>query len=374
VNWGIGFLLLSMLLSTAFSPYTDFSNKALEDWLKVLVFYALVMTSVRDERELKILVVAFVAITTLYELHSLREYLNGRGVYRMGTWRMVGVDATMCDPNAFSATVNYGIPMLFPLVVLAKKRWHYLGVLALFGLACTCILLTGSRTAFVGLCFQLVVLGLFSKHRWKIIPLLILIPPIAWTLLPEDRQNRYLTLIDPSYGPANAEGSAKGRLTGFNNGIKLWQSYPLFGVGPACHGIAIGHGFRSHNLYGQVLGDCGTLGAIALLCLVGGYFLNFAETARLRSCLPRDPDVGFLHAVSAAVAFTCVLLLLFGWGGHNLLRYHWLWYAAFQASALRFLRQRAASAAYCAYPESARTQVSGSTASADNPDWGGLPT
>lgn len=342
INWGIGLFALSMILSTAFSPYTDFSSTHVQDWFKVAVFYVLVMSSIQKERDLRILIVAFVLIMGLYELHSFVEYLNGHHEYRMGTKRMVGVDTTLGGPNFFGVIINYGIPMLLPVVLMVKKRWQYLVLFALFLLACICIALTSSRTAFVMLCFQLGVLGLLSRHRWKLIFALIILLPIAWHVLPEDRQNRYLTLIDPSRGPANAQDSARGRLSGFLNGIKLWKTSPLFGVGPACHGIAIGHGFRSHNLYGQVLGDYGTLGAIALLCIIVGYFANFFEARRLYWQLWPDPEILFLYRICGVVAFTCILLLICGWGLHNLLLYTWLWYAAFQSLALRFLRDRVA--------------------------------
>jgi hypothetical protein len=97
------------------------------------------------------LIVSFVAIMGVYELDSLREYFNGRGVYRMGIWRMVGVDTLLGDPNSFAASVNYGIPMLLPVVSLVNKKWQYKVLLALFLLAITCIILTGSRRGFVGL-------------------------------------------------------------------------------------------------------------------------------------------------------------------------------------------------------------------------------
>ena len=40
--------------------------------------------------------------------------------------------------------------------------------------------------------------------------------------------------------------------------------------------------------------------------------------------------------------WTAVVLLLFmGLGGHNLFRYNWLWFGAFQLIALHIARQRA---------------------------------
>ena len=98
-----------------------------------------------------ILIVAFVAVMGLYELHSLREYLCGRGHYAGDTWRMVGVDDILGDPNSFAASVNYGLMMLLPMTALARKQWHYIALGGFFSLACLCVFLTGSRTGFAGL-------------------------------------------------------------------------------------------------------------------------------------------------------------------------------------------------------------------------------
>lgn len=340
VNWGIGLLLLSMLLSTAFSPYTDFSNKALEDWLKVLVFYGLVMTSVRDERDLKILVVAFVAITGVYQLHSLREYLCGRGRYMMGTWRMTGVDSTLGHPNALAASVNYAIPMLYPVMVLAKRKWQVAAVWGLFALACACIFLSGSRTGFAGFALLLVGCAAVSRHRFKLALVLLLCAPLVWMSLSDDLQRRYETLINPEAGPANAQASAESRWTYFKLGIELWKANPVFGIGPDCFRRVNPTGQPSHVLYAQILSNLGTVGFIAWLVLVFAYMGNFFEGRRLACSLP-PPEGEFCRRVCVATTVGLFQLMFLGLGGHNLFWYHWLWFGAFSALALRFLRQRA---------------------------------
>lgn len=339
VNIGVFVLAISIALSTLVSQYTDFNAVAVQDWYKLLVFYVLVMSSVREERDLRLLVVGFVVVTGLYELHSLREYVSGRGVYRMGTWRMIGIDETMSDPNTFSATVNYALPMLFPVLALVKRRWHYVAIAGLFAMGVTCILLTGSRTGLVLLLLQAFAVVLFSKQRWKILLAVVIAAPLLWSLLPQDRQDRYLTIIDPSRGPAGAQQSAEGRTQGFVDGIRNWRSHPVFGVGPACHGAAIGHGMQSHNLYGQVLGELGSVGVLGLILLLVGYVGNFVEARRLVDP-PLESESLFLYRVSFAVLWTAVLLLVAGWGGHNLFRYNWLWYGAFSALAVHFLTER----------------------------------
>ena len=49
----------------------------MEDWLKIGVFYFLLVTTVHDEDGLKLLAIGFLTVMGLYLLHSFREYLGG---------------------------------------------------------------------------------------------------------------------------------------------------------------------------------------------------------------------------------------------------------------------------------------------------------
>jgi O-antigen ligase len=281
----------------------------------------------------------------VYMGHSLWEYHNGRYQWRQGTTRMIGVDITYGDPNAFASTLVYTLPLTLPFW-WGRPRPSVRALLVGFtGLAGLCILLTGSRAGFIGLCaagFLALVTGASRKGRAILLcggaalaGLLVLA-----VALPEDLQNRYLTLIDSDYGPRNAEVSASGRLAGFVEGIAAWQRSPLLGHGPAAFAMATGREGQAHNLYGQTLSEVGLLGALALCGLLYCFWRNTVEARRLRKALPSTTPP-FAALVSWAVGLTVVLLLLMGWAGHNLYRYNWQWFAAFQAIALHCLRTRA---------------------------------
>jgi O-antigen ligase len=157
-------------------------------------------------------------------------------------------------------------------------------------------------------------------------------------------QDRFLTIIDSSRGPENAQVSAEGRLTGLLDGFKLWERSPIVGVGPGGFGLASGRGYNAHNVYGQVLGEMGTLGAVAFISLLLAFLANAWEARRLGRRLGPAEDA-FPAEVSRAVSRTVLLLLLLGCAGHNLYRYNWIWLAGFEVVAVRCLRLRAAGAA-----------------------------
>ena len=64
---------------------------------------------------------------------------------------MIGVDVTWSDPNTFAATIVYAMPLTIPFWRTIRTRRTTLLLLAYTALATTCVLLTGSRTGFVGL-------------------------------------------------------------------------------------------------------------------------------------------------------------------------------------------------------------------------------
>lgn len=351
-NVALFFVAFSIFISTLLSPFFPLGqNLTTENWFKVFVFFLLTMTSVKTEKDFKILITAFSACQFLYMLHSYREYLCGAGVYRMGTRRMVGVDSTMSDPNTFAASVNLALPMLFPLYYLVKqlksKTLIFRGnifILASFILSTACILLTGSRTGLIVLCFMLLVLGMMSKYRVRIIVGLCILAPLVWTVLPEDRQLRFMTIIDPSVGPANAQASADSRSEFFWLAVNnVWPRYPIFGTGPEGFAIASGTSMQTHSLYAQVLSELGLIGVCAYLCLIFAIWSNHLAARDIYKSMKRqkrESEVIYYHSVSFAVAWSVVLLLILGLAGHNAFRYTWLWYAAFQSIAIGIMREK----------------------------------
>jgi O-antigen ligase len=324
------------------SPYREQTwDSTIENYLKVLVFYVLVVTSVRDERGLRRMVTMYLAAVGLYMSHSMLEYINGRYEWRMGIRRMIGVDVTYRDPNSFASTLLLALPLTMPLWKGAKGL-RRLALAGFTGAAGLCVLLTGSRTGFVGLGFVTLMLVWSSRYRVRLFAFGIPLALVCAAALPGYLQDRFLTIIDSSRGPQNAQESAEGRITGLLDGVRLWEQSPIVGVGPGAFGLASGRGFNAHNVYGQVLGEMGTLGVFAFAALLIAFFANVREAKRRR--VASGTTAGdFPGEVSRAVGRTVLLLLLLGCAGHNLYRYNWLWLAAFEVVAVRCLRMQTAS-------------------------------
>jgi O-antigen ligase len=338
---------VALVAAWILSPYSGMPGclEVVEEYAKVAVFYVLVVTTVRDERGLRLLLLLFLASVGLYATHSLWEYLHGRYQWRMGTSRMIGVDTTYNDPNAFASTLLYTLPFTLPFWNERPRRVSRVLMVGYVLLVLGCMLLTGSRAGFAGLCL-LGLLLLVSRSRRKGAALalggvgavagLVLLSMV----LPDDLQNRYLTLLDSSRGPTNAQESTQGRIEGILWGLYLFGESPLHGFGPGSFAYCTGKGLQPHNLYGQLLSEMGLLGALAMAAILVGFWRNAREAGRLTRS---DPSArgGFACDAARAVGLNVILLLVMGCAGHNLYRYNWQWYAAFGAVALHCLRLRA---------------------------------
>ena len=344
INSAIVLMALAIFVSATLSPYTTiFDSVTAHNWFKLLAFYLLVSTLAKTERDLRLIVTAFLVCFFLYMLHSYYEYqFHGRHVYAMGTVRMIGIDMTMNNPNSYGASIVLHFMLLLPFLAIAKKRWHYLFIIAYFLLSCRCIQLTGSRSSFVGLGLVLVCAALISKRRFLYIPIICLAAVLTWMTLSDNLKERYLTIIDPTLNES-ATASAQGRSQGFWDGLRNWEKSPIVGVGPEMHGSATGEGFLSHHLYGQVIGELGTVGIAAYLWLVICFTLNHREAYQHYKTLERygyAKEGLYCFRVSLMTFGGVLILLYFGFSGHNAFRYNWVWFACIQAVAVSLLQEK----------------------------------
>ncbi len=334
----------AVLACWVMSPWSEQGQPVVEDWFKVVVFYVLLVTTVHDERTLRKMVVGLVAVMGLYLLHSLREYLGGRHTYRMGIARMIGVDSTLGDPNSFGASILFVLPFVPALwrSGVGGRRGKVL-LVGFLGLCSLCILLTGSRGSLIGLVIWGVLTLIRVRRAWLWMLVAAALSPVVFMALPESLQTRFETIVNSEAGPENARESGEGRIEGLFKGLALWGDNPLSGVGPGAWRPATRSKIESHNLYGQLAGEMGTLGVLTFGFLVWCFWSNLRRMKRIRQ---REPEAAneFLFQLSSAIGMSLFLLLLMGFFGHNLFRFTWLWYGGFLIIANHCVARRVVAA------------------------------
>ena len=339
----IFFYTFAITVATLFSPYTNvLENGDFQDWCKYIIFFVILMTSVKTEKDLKIIVSGFIVACFLFIGHSYKEFLNGRVDYAAGAPRLIGVGVTFSEFNDYGTTIVCMLPLIFPMVTLCKKHWHYLFILGYFLLTLRSVMLTGSRTAFIMVCALMILPVLFSRHRFALIPVMLVLAPVGWLVMPESLQDRYRTIWDPTIS-VQANNNMHGRTQGFYDGIDNWANNPLFGVGPAQHGVARSSPFQAHNLPGQVAGETGTLGIMGFMFLLSCFGINHLNAMKNYKFL-QEKNLGkeglYSWRVSIAVMFAVSMVLLQGIGLHNAYRFPWVWFGAFQALAVMILQEK----------------------------------
>ena len=390
INVCVAIFVADLLVSGVFALKGDAAWFFIQDYLKYVVFYIIVILVINDKVDMQTVLLAMLGVMILYVGKSAWEFfVNGRYEYTMGIKRMVGVDQTYGAPNSFAATICYSLPLLWAMIrhnidnkVLKIALWGY-GALAVVA-----IIFTGSRSGMMTLVLFLLLAGVSSSR--KIVGLLVVCVClfVGWDFVPEDLQTRFISTVEKGHAPASADNSAAGRLAGFLQGVDVFMKYPLMGIGPANFPYGwpgIAKGFNAHNLYGQILGELGIFGVLtfgALVLMV--YRTNRKNVILMRKMFPVPVDakgktsrhlateivpkaldvsidgrnskqgfmaslqapltdkmrsVTFLVLIATSVNQTLILMLFKGWGDHNLYRYTWLWLAAITILCDYLMRQ-----------------------------------
>jgi O-antigen ligase len=331
-----------VLFAWAMSPWAAYGQNVVEDWFKIVVFYVLLVTTIHDEEGLRHVAVGFLVVMGIYLLHSFREYLAGRHTYRMGIARMIGVDTTLGDPNSFGASIVFALPIALALwrAGLGGRLGQWL-IAGYVGLSSLCVLLTGSRSSLLGLLLFFLIFLWGTRYRAKALVAFAAVAPLSFVALPESLQLRFETIIDSDVGPANAKESGEGRWQGLMTGLRQWGNNPLTGIGPGAWRPANRTKIESHNLYGQLVGETGTLGLFAFAAIVGCFWANLRAIRRVRRDVPEWQN-DLLFTLPSAIGLGLFLLLFMGNFGHNLFRFTWLWYGGFLIIARHCVARRVA--------------------------------
>jgi probable O-glycosylation ligase (exosortase A-associated) len=209
------------------------------------------------------------------------------------------------DNNGLSMALNMVLPILFYLA-REERRWWMRGLLrTTFAMTVVSVLLTYSRSGFLGLMVVLSALTLRTRAKVLVIPAaLVALVAVAW-FLPEKWYDRMETIQN-----YEEDVSANARLTSWYVGWRLALDQPILGGGffafskeaferyvpgyPSWH--------NAHSIYFHVLGEHGFTGLI----LFGGLILSlFGSLWAVRREARRVPGarwaVEYSHMVQASL-------------------------------------------------------------------------
>jgi O-antigen ligase len=318
ISWGV-----------SFDPVR--TEESIENFLKLIVFYMIIVYTVDTRTKWNIFMGVFLFLMFREMFLSFRDYYGGGAVIRMGIQRATGRGSFGSGANTLAATLAFTLPFLIAWIKYFRgkiPRTILLGVLFMFLLM---IVNTGSRG---GLLATLTVVGVtvwYSKYRLAGALGAAAFLLIAWFLLPEQYQGRYETLV--SGGDVNEIST--NRVAIWENGMRIFADRPILGCGSGAFAPASGSGkygpeiFMSpHSLYVQLLAELGIVGFFAFFIFLASAFHQVLTTPRRLHSPPKDPDlVRWYHAHKEAFVASMLAMLVNGGTAHNFFRWNWYMYA-----------------------------------------------
>jgi putative inorganic carbon (hco3(-)) transporter len=301
-------------------------KQGLEMLIKAIVFYYFTIAFVDSEGRLKKFLLFFVGCQLFRVMEPL--YLHVTEGYwgsfaSMANWeyldRLSGAPYDTVNPNGLAFIICTVLPFLFFLArVGALQRLAFL----VFAPLCVyALMLTGSRTGFLGLLAIALAIVLKSRNPAVNAAIAIGIAVLAFPLLNADMQDRYLSILGKG---AKNEGSASGRIEGVTENFEVAMRRPFFG-----HGLGTSREANAnfgtddkpaHSLYAETAQELGFFGLLILLLLIKSIYDGFNQCRTALSSWQGSPYL--THAVDALQVWLW-LNILFSFASYGLTSFEW---------------------------------------------------
>lgn len=294
------------------------------DFIKLLIFYYLIVSLV-DSRRRFMLFMAFFTLMILYiGADAFKEYLAGNYHTRMNVDRLVGSTSAGGDPNTLAATLASSIPLFVAVAVyyknLLKRTFWIFGALSMIPL----VGITGSRSGIIALGAVIGVGLMYTRHRVAALLMAVVLLLGVWTMLPDQYKVRYETLGNVT---ENVDEVSSGRWHIWKTGLRMIAERPVLGIGAGAFLWAHSSGdfgasrwLESHNLYIQLAAEMGIFGFVAWFLFL---YLFMSKLRFLGRAVKRDHRLRWMRLFTNSFMVVIITLLISGMFGHNLYRYTW---------------------------------------------------
>lgn len=238
-------------------------------WKAVLI--AILTTGlVRDRRRFRILL-----LLVAFSIGFLGAKRGLFGLLRGGIRYHDGPGGFMNDNNAFALALNMVLPLLVGIAVVEKEKILKIVAWTMAGLCLLTILFTFSRGGLLTLCLITPLLIWRSRQR-LLVGAVLALGLSAFLFFTSDSFTAEYAERASTISDYEGDRSAMGRLQAWNTSWRVFLDYPWTGVGP--NNFIVVHPvyspnpgeFRvSHNMYLQLLSECGFPALLFFLATVG---------------------------------------------------------------------------------------------------------
>jgi putative inorganic carbon (hco3(-)) transporter len=296
------------------------------DILKVSAMYIMIVGAVDTEKKL-------IKFLWLYMLLLVWIYLEPLVLYKMGNMALSrghlrGVTGLFAHYNSLGLIIVLALIFIVELLKFHKKI-ILRGILVFFLIcALMALVLTSSRTAYLGLMAVGIFMVLCSRKKIRNLIIAVVVAVIVFSLSPSEYQERFLSMGkmgDVLTGQEVTDDTIGNRWQIVKDAWAIFLDYPIFGCGLNSFAQVRAKRFiryqMSHNLYMQVLTDTGIIGFSAF-----AYFIFIIFTSCLcvrKKALYSVPEQRLLLMTSNIVLIILGVLLVVGIATHTLYSNHW---------------------------------------------------
>jgi O-antigen ligase len=337
-------ILLAYIVVTI--PFVEWPGSVihnLEGYAKSLCFFAFVVTTVDTTRKLRILISVYAATQVFRVLEPLEMHLRSGywgSFTSLGNWeymdRLSGSPYDIINPNGLGFVIIMALPLVYLIVRpnTAARRVLFGGLVAAMSYA---LVLSASRSGFLGLVFLGVLSIWRSKHRAAYLTAGIIVAVIALGLMTDLQRERYVSIFSHS---AKGGATAEARITGVVGDFKVSLRRPLFGHGLGTSREANanfrGEDLPSHNLYTEVAEELGYVGLVLLLMLIWSFLRACWTAQRILSAAPlTEPRLRFLHDVAGTLVVVVAVDLFFSFAAFGFSEPYWYFFGGLSVVTAR---------------------------------------
>jgi putative inorganic carbon (hco3(-)) transporter len=337
-------ILLAYIIVTI--PFVEWPGSVvhnLQDYVKSLCFFFFVVATVDTTRKLRVLITVYTVAQVVRVIEPLEMHIRGGywgSFTSLGNWefmdRLAGSPFDVINPNGLGFVIIMTLPLLH-LILKPDTPLRKALLVGLVGAMCYALVLSASRSGFLGLIFLGGLLVWKSKNRaaWFTVGALVLVASLA--LMTDLQRERYVSIFSHH---AKGSATAQERVTGVIDDFKISLRHPLFGHGLGTSAEANAHyrgeALPSHNLYTEVAEELGYVGLVLLLMMIWGFLKACWRAQQIVSATPMtDPRLRFLHEVAVALVVVVGVDLFFSFASFGFSEPYWYFFGGLSVATAR---------------------------------------
>lgn len=308
---------------------------------KTIVYLMLITAMVNTRRRLFWFLLVFMLLNGYLAVTALASYYGGHFAYAEGIDRIVGLTSDANSTDGLALTMASALPLIALFAGRGVHKLLRLVAIGIAGMALWTMLLTGSRMGLIALLGMVGFWVVTSSRRLVLTPTVIALALLLWAALPSQYRNRYANETQSDYLAQDEAYTQRQRI--WQSGWHMFLDHPLTGVGAGDFNAADGmfywkhHWMDAHNLLFKLIGELGLLGTISFT----GFLVCLVRTNRtLGQAMAGAEDIpAWQKNYPRAANLAIVMLLLAGYGNHDLYRDTWYLLAGLSGGIWFLLQQ-----------------------------------